>query len=270
MSDPARPIGPKVALFVPCLTEHFDARAAEATARLLMYLGVDVDVPRDQTCCGQPFRTGGDLASAASLARRMDKVFARADVVVTPSASCAAMVRTHFPALAGPLAVSGKTWELAEYLVDVLAFDASSVTWTGAATYHPSCHGRDLHRATGDTGAWPDRATGDADAPVADPTLALLSRVTGLTLHPLPHASQCCGFGGSFATRFADVSVALGKDKITQAESTPATTLIANDSGCRLHLRGLPTRLEIKHLAEILAEGLALMPRRPRLRGASA
>jgi len=255
MTDPARPVGPKVALFVPCLTEHFDARAAEATARLLMHLGVDVDVPRDQTCCGQPFRTGGDLASAASLARRMDKVFARADVVVTPSASCAAMVRTHFPEIAGPLAISGKVFELAEYLVDVLAFDASAVTWAGAATYHPSCHGRDLRRAT----AGPE-----------DPTLALLSRVSGLTLHPLPHASQCCGFGGSFATRFVDVSVALGKDKIAQAESTAAATLIANDSGCRLHLRGLPTRLEVKHLAEILAEGLGLMPRRPRLRGAPA
>lgn len=257
MTDPARPVGPKVALFVPCLTEHFDARAAEATARLLLHLGVDLDLPRDQTCCGQPFRTGGDLASAASLARRMDKVFARADAVVTPSASCAAMVRTHYPELAGPLAASDKTWELAEYLVDALAFDASRVTWTGSATYHPSCHGRDLHRVT--TGA---------SAPPTDPTLALLSRVTGLTLRPLPHASQCCGFGGSFATRFADVSVALGQDKIAQAESTAATTLIANDSGCRLHLRGLPTRLEIRHLAEILAEGLGLMPRRPHLRSA--
>lgn len=245
---------PRVALFVPCLTEHFDARAAEATARLLLHLGVDLDYPRAQTCCGQPFRTGGDLASAASLARRMDEVFARADAVVTPSASCAAMVRTHYPTIAGAddLAISGKTFELAEYLLQELAFDASTVTWTGAVTYHPSCHGRDL--------------SGRSDTA----TLEILSRIPGVTLHPLPSAAQCCGFGGSFATRFADVSVALGKDKLALAESTPATTLVANDSGCRLHLGGLSTRLELKHLAEILAEGLSLMPRRPHLRGPSA
>lgn len=233
-------------LFVPCLSEHFDARAAEATARLLLHLGVALDNPAGQTCCGQPFRTTGDLASAAALARRMDKVFAHADVVVTPSASCAAMVRTHYGSLPGlaSLPISEKVVELGEYLVRI-GFDASTVTWPGSATYHPSCHGRDLH------------------AP--DATLALLSKINGLTLTPLPTASQCCGFGGSFATRFAPISVALGRDKLASSAATGATTLIANDAGCRLHLRGLPTHLELKHLAEILAEGLHLMPRPPRL-----
>lgn len=266
MSDappPATPprAHPRVALFVPCLTEHFDGRVAEASARLLMHLGVALDYPRAQTCCGQPFRTAGDLASAASLARRMDSVFASADHVVTPSASCAAMVRTHIPDLAGPLDISRKTFELAEYLVHVLAFDPATVVWPGSATYHPSCHGRDLH---------PLAAPASPDTPRApDPTLAILSRIQGLTLMPLPHAAQCCGFGGSFATRFAPVSVALGRDKLAQAERTTATTLIANDGGCRLHLGGLPTPLEVKHLAEILAEGLGLMPRRPRMKVAA-
>ncbi len=97
-------------------------------------------------------------------------------------------------------------------------------------------------------------------------------RSRGLTLTPLPNAAQCCGFGGSFATKFASVSVALGQDKIASAAATHATTFIANDAGCRLHLRHPlpscpwpPTQLEVKHLAEILAEGLHLMPRPPRL-----
>lgn len=240
----------RASLFVPCLGEHFDARALEATTRLLLHLGVTLDNPAGQTCCGQPFRTSGDLPSAAALARRMDVVFAHASAVVTPSASCAAMVRTHYASLPGlaPLPIATKVVELAEYLVR-LGFDASRVAWPGHATYHPSCHGRDLGR----------------DPHHVDPTLALLARVEGLTLSPLPTAAQCCGFGGSFATRFASVSVALGQDKLASAAATGATTLIANDSGCRLHLRGLPSQLEVKHLAEILAEGLHLMPRPPRL-----
>jgi len=244
MAEPRR-----ASLFVPCLSEHFDVRAAEATARLLLHLGVALENPTGQTCCGQPFRTSGDLASAAALARRMDKVFAHAEVVVTTSASCASMVRTHYRSLPGlgALSISTKVVELAEYLGHI-GFDATTVSWPGSATYHPSCHGRDLHAT-----------------PAPEPTLALLAKVQGLTLVPLPTASQCCGFGGSFATRFAPISVALGEAKLASAGATGATTLIANDAGCRLHLRGLPTPLEVKHLAEVLAEGLHLMPRPPRL-----
>jgi L-lactate dehydrogenase complex protein LldE len=242
----------RVALFVPCLAEHFDARALEAMTRLLLHLGIEVDYPPAQSCCGQPFRTTGDLASAAALARRMDKVFARAERVVTPSASCAAMVRTHYRELAGPLAISDKVVELAELLV-AIGFDPASATWPGTASYHSSCHARDL---------------GHRRAP--PPAEMLLARVGGLTLVPLPHAEQCCGFGGAFATRFADVSVALGRDKLAAAADSGAHTLVLDDAGCRLHLRGLPSSIEIKHLAEILAEGLHLMPRPPRRNGKRA
>lgn len=238
----------RIALFVPCLAEHFDARAVEASALLLRHLGLAFDVPSQQTCCGQPFRTSGDLASATALARRMDKVFARYDRIITPSASCAAMVRTHYPTLAGPLPIAQRVVELAEYLV-TRDFDPATASWPGVATWHPSCHARDL---------------APPEARSSPPALALLSRVRDLTLVPLPHASQCCGFGGAFATRFSPVSVALGQDKLALAASTGAHTLVADDAGCRLHLRGLPSALEIKHLAEILAEGLHLMPRPPR------
>lgn len=264
----------KVGLFVPCLAEHFDARPVEATLLVLRHLGLDVDYPRAQTCCGQPFRTTGDLASAAALARRMASVFARYDWVVTPSASCAAMVSCHAPTLLAPatpsrprpasssrpppddrtldltkgrpdaiVALGAKVRELGAFLLE-RGFDASTVRWTGTVTYHPSCHGRDLG---------------------PDPVPALLARVTDLTVLPLPHASQCCGFGGAFATRFPEVSTALGRDKLTHVDATQARALIANDSGCRLHLRSLAPKLPVVHLAELLAEGLGLMPRRPHL-----
>lgn len=239
-------IAGRVALFVPCLAEHFDARPLEAMTRLLLHLGLDVSYPRAQTCCGQPFRTTGDLGSAASLARRMDRVFADHDRVVTSSASCAAMVRNHYPELAGTLSISDKVVEVAELLTE-LDFDPSTARWPGVVSYHPSCHGRDLGRSTAN-----------------DPALALLARVTDLTLRPLSNSAQCCGFGGVFATRFADVSVALGADKLADAAATGAHTLVTDDAGCRLHLRGLPAAVEIKHLAEILAEGLHLMSRPPR------
>lgn len=229
----------RVALFVPCLAEHLDVRAAEATARLLRHLGVALEYPKDQTCCGQPFRTSGDLASADRLARRFARVFADADAIVTPSASCTAMLRHHAPA---DVTIGARVFELSAFLTR-LGFDAADAEWPGTVTYHPSCHGRDL----------------------PDHTAQHLARVRGLTLVPLPAASQCCGFGGAFATRFAAVSVALGKDKLAHAASV-APTLIANDTGCRVHLKGLPAQVEVKHLAEVLAEGLQLMPRPPRLR----
>jgi len=238
-----------VGLFVPCLAEHFDARPVEATTLLLRHLGLEVDYPRAQTCCGQPFRTNGDLASAEALGRRMASVFARHDRVVTLSSSCAAMVTRHAPTLRpgdpAIVALGAKTVELAAFLLD-LGFDPGTASWPGAAVYHPSCHGRDLG---------------------ADPVPALLARVRDLTLIPLPWASQCCGFGGAFASRFPEVSTALGRDKLANVDATAARALIANDSGCRLHLRSLAPRLPVVHLAEVLAEGLGLMPRRPHRAG---
>jgi L-lactate dehydrogenase complex protein LldE len=236
----------KVSLFIPCLTSQFDPRVAEATARLLLHLGVDLDHPTAQTCCGQPLETVGDLPGAASVAARMARVFDRhkPDWIVTPSASCAGRVRSCASS------ISGRTLELSDFLATILDFDPSRVLWPGRATYHPSCHSR-LVAHTGRT----------------DHTLALLSRIPNLELSPLPRAAQCCGFGGVFSAAFPDVSVALGDDKLAAATAT-APTLIVNDGGCRLHLRGFNPPLELKHLAEILAEGLGLMPRKPLLRRA--
>lgn len=232
----------RLALFTPCLTERFDARITVATTRLLTHLGFEVHVPRAQTCCGQPLKTLGDPAGASKAAARMAKVFGDYDLVVTPSASCAAFVRHE------PTPLSDRLVELSDFLVTHARFDASRATWTGRVAYHPSCHGREL------------ALTGRNDH-----TRTLLASVRELELLDLPRATQCCGFGGAFSTAFPAISVALGQDKLDAAHTSKADTLVANDGGCRLHLRGLPTTVQIKHLAEILAEGLHLMPRPPRL-----
>lgn len=237
----------RVGFFVPCLTDAFDVRVAECSARLLEAAGMaPLQVPAGQTCCGQALRNAGLLGDAARLGRRMAKVFAGCDAVVTPSASCAAHLRHH-----GPPELATKTFELATFLLRA-GFDPAErgCSWPGRAAYHPSCHGRD-----------PGGAAGFLD----DATVALLRRVDGLELAPLPRATQCCGFGGTFATNLPAVSVALGRDKLAAAFEAGVTTLVANDGGCRLHLRTLEGRaVELKHVAEILAEGCRLMPRPPR------
>jgi len=236
----AAPATPEVvALFVPCLASAFDVRATECAARLVEAVGVvPLVVPAAQTCCGQALHNAGLPADARRLAARMARVFDDADTVVTTSASCAAHLVHH-----GPPALAARVTVLATFLV-ARGFDAAACTWPGRVAYHPSCHGRALPRD---------------DAP------ALLARVRDLELVPLPRASQCCGFGGTFATTFPEVSVALGEDKLAAASEAAATTLVADDAGCRLHLAGLRhAAVEVKHLSEILAEGLHLVPRPPR------
>ncbi len=239
----------KVALFIPCLTERFEPRVGEATARLLQHLGIDVEVPSAQTCCGQPLKTLGDPEGACAMAKRMARVFAPYDAVVTPSASCAGFVQ-HASNTLGP-----RLFEFSDFLVTQLDFDASRATWPGRVAFHPSCHQREV-----------------ALAGRKDHTHTLLSKVNDLILVDLPRATQCCGFGGAFSTAFPAVSVALGADKLDAFDASGADTLVTNDGGCRLHLRGVadghrrPT--ELKHLAEVLAEGLHLMPRPPRLKAA--
>lgn len=245
----ARPT--RVALFLPCLTDAFDTRVAECSGRLLEAAGHGpIELPAGQTCCGQALRNGGLLKDAERLVARMAKVFTAADAVVTPSASCAAFVQRH-----GPPELAAKTHELASFLV-AQGFDPRErdCRWPGRVAYHLSCHGRELRRPV----------------QTEDAALDLLSKVGDLEVVPLPRASQCCGFGGTFATSFASVSVALGRDKLAAASEADVTTLVANDGGCRLHLGSLDQRaatppITLKHVAEILAEGCHLVPRPPRM-----
>ncbi len=233
------------ALFVTCLVDQFFPDVGEASVRLLEACGRKVVFPSAQTCCGQPAFNMGYGEEARQLARRWIEIFEPYDEVVTPSGSCASMVRLHYPELfqkepewqerAHRLAV--RVFELSEFLYQQ-GFDASRSAYTGRVTYHPSCHHlRELKAG---------------EAP-----LALLRQVPDLELLDLPDAAVCCGFGGAFSIKMPDLSGAMLEAKITAAESTGAQVLTATDCGCLMHLGGAVQKrnrpLRILHVAEILA-----------------
>ncbi|MFD5555731.1 (Fe-S)-binding protein [Streptomyces sp. NPDC127068] len=242
----------RVALFLTCVNDTLFPGTGRAVVALLSRLGVDVDFPLAQTCCGQPQYNTGYRRDTEPLALRYADVFDGYDAVVTPSGSCAAMVREHYPRLGeraraegrgGGLAralaaVVPRTYELTEFLVDVLGVTDVGAHYPHTVTYHPTCHGL--------------RALRLGDRPVR-----LLRAVRGLELVELPGAEECCGFGGTFAVKNPDVSVAMGTDKARAAEGTGAGVLCAADNSCLLHLGGIlsrrGSRVRPVHLAEILA-----------------
>jgi L-lactate dehydrogenase complex protein LldE len=249
----------KVSLFVTCLTDTFYPRVGQAVTLVLEHLGHAVEFPQAQTCCGQPMFNTGCHGDARDLARRMIDVFEDAEVVVTPSGSCCAMVRDYYHELLhdDPLyaakadAFVQKTYEFTEFLLKVLRVDLRRLgcKWPGDGTsrkltYHFSCHLRGL--------GMHDEAT------------RLIHMIDGVTYQPLEKLDQCCGFGGTFAVKYPEVSGALVKDKVATIVQSGADVLVCNDGGCALnicgamHRQGLKTRS--KHLAEIIAEGFGLMP----------
>ncbi len=244
-----------VALFITCLTESFYPRAGVAVVKVLEHLGHDVAFPRAQTCCGQPMYNNGHHDEARTLARRMVRVFDGYEHVVTPSASCAAMLREHAPRLfeAGTPErraaddLASRTREFVEFLVNVEKLDVGKLAprWEGAATYHYSCHLRDLG--------------------MTDEALRVAGAVEGLSLTPLDRADQCCGFGGTFATSYPQISGGMVADKVARIRATGAGTVISNEAGCTMNMAGACRRagheVAFRSLAEILAEGLGLLPR---------
>jgi L-lactate dehydrogenase complex protein LldE len=229
----------RVALFATCVNDALYPETAIATVRLLERLGVTVDFPSAQTCCGQPQYNTGYRRQVEPLVRRMLNTFADYDYVVTPSGSCAAMVRNHYPRIdAASAALAPRMLELTEFLVDVLDVQDVGAYYPHTVTYHPSCHGL--------------RMLGLGDRP-----RTLLQAVKGLTLVELSAAEECCGFGGTFAVKNPDVSAAMGTDKIAHARATGAEVLCGADNSCLMHLDGLLRRadspLRTVHLAEILA-----------------
>ena len=228
----------RAALFVTCLVDTLDPGVGTATVELLERLGVEVSFPRSQTCCGQLHYNAGYPEVAASLARRYVEVFAGEELIVSPSASCVAHVRAHVPELSSdPDAVAARTLELSELLVDRLGVTDVGSGYTGSLTYHPTCHSLRLLRV----GGRPE---------------TLLAAVEGLELRPLADATECCGFGGTFAIRNGPVSTAMLDAKLRRIEETGAEGVCACDASCLLHLRGGVERrgspLRAVHLAEVL------------------
>lgn len=242
----------RVALFLTCLNDTLYPDTGKAVVKLLTRLGVDVDFPMAQTCCGQAHYNTGYRHEAEPLALHFARVFTGYDAIVTPSGSCAAMVRELYPRMGERARAEGRggtlsatlapvvpaTYELTEFLVDVLGVTDVGAYYPHTVTYHPTCHGL--------------RSLGLGERPYL-----LLRAVKGLELVELPGAEECCGFGGTFAMKNADVSAAMGADKIRNAESAGAEALCAADNSCLMHLGGTMSRLKVDmrpvHIAEILA-----------------
>ncbi|MET8507496.1 (Fe-S)-binding protein [Streptomyces sp. NPDC004787] len=231
----------RVALFVTCVNDALYPATGVATVRLLERLGVAVDFPAEQSCCGQPQFNTGYRAETAPLVRRTVRAFEGYEYVVTPSGSCAAMVRGHYRHFGPEAAELGpRTYELTEFLVDVLGVTDVGAHYPHRVAYHPSCHGL--------------RMLGLGDRP-----LRLLRAVRGLELVELPGAEECCGFGGTFAVKNPAVSAAMGADKVRHALDSGAEVLCGADNSCLMHLGGTMSRMRVLpelrpvHLAEILA-----------------
>lgn len=238
----------RVALFATCLVDALFPAAGRAAVALLERLGHDVVFPATQTCCGQMHINTGYHRDALPLVRHHVAVFDRYDAIVAPSASCVGSVRHQHAMIAGragkaaladrAAAVAARTYELSEFLVDVLGVDDVGAYFPHRVTYHPTCHSLRLLR-------------------VGDRPLRLLRNVRGIDLAELPDADQCCGFGGTFALKNADTSTAMLADKMYNVLSTRAEALCAGDSSCLMHIGGglsrLHTGVRTIHLAEILA-----------------
>jgi L-lactate dehydrogenase complex protein LldE len=236
----------RVALFVTCLVDLFRPTIGFAAVRLLEEAGCTVEVPRAQTCCGQPAYNSGDRADAKAIALQVLGAFEGYDHVVAPSGSCAGMIRRHFPELFAddpavlPRAqqLAARTWELVSFLVDVCGMQAVTARWDRRVTYHDACSGlRELG-----VKAQPRR---------------LLASVSGLSLSELPGAETCCGFGGTFCIKYPDISDKMVGDKEAEIAATGAEAVLAGDLGCLLNIAGKlhrqGRRIEVRHVAEVLA-----------------
>jgi len=246
----------KVSLFVTCLADSFYPRTAIAAVKVLEHLGCEVDFPRAQTCCGQPMFNTGYRNDARELAKGMITAFEHSDCVVSPSGSCTAMVHDYYPELfkgdhawehAAEQFVH-KTHEFVDFLIKVLKVDPAElgVKWEGEVTYHYSCHLRGIGIPGG----------GEL---IAD----FMRKIEGLKLTQLEKAEQCCGFGGTFAIKYPQISGTMVRDKVECIRKTGAPTVISNDAGCTMNISGACQREKCDvgfiSLAEILAEGLGLL-----------
>jgi L-lactate dehydrogenase complex protein LldE len=222
----------RIALFITCFNDTLFPGTGRAVVELLERLGHEVDFPAEQTCCGQMHGNSGYPDEGGRLAERMERALGGAELIVSPSASCVAFLREHRPALRGRL------YELTELLVDVLGVTDVGAVFPHRVTYHPTCHGL--------------RLLGLGDRPYA-----LLRAVRDLELVELGEAQECCGFGGTFAVKNADTSMAMLTDKLAHVAQTGAEVCVAADNSCLMHIGGALRRqragIRTMHLAEVLA-----------------
>lgn len=239
----------KVSLFITCLADQLYPEVGESVVRLLHRHGCEVDFPATQTCCGQPAFNSGYQDEAREVAKNMIRAFEHSDYVVSPSGSCTGMVHHYYPYLfkddpnwkhkAEELV--GKTYEFSQFLVHVLKLDKIGASFPEKVTYHPSCHAM--------------RLLGVKEEPEA-----LLSGVSGLEYITLPCKEDCCGFGGTFAVKMADMSEAMVIEKAKHVVATEANVLVGTDMGCLMNIGGRlqkeGRKIEVLHLAQVLEKGV--------------
>ncbi|WP_078382114.1 (Fe-S)-binding protein [Sutcliffiella halmapala] len=234
----------KVSLFATCLVDMFQTNVGKATVEVLERVGCEVDFPEGQICCGQPAYNSGYVKESKEAMKQMIKTFERSEYVVTPSGSCATMFKEYphvfkddpvWKDKANKLAA--KTYELTQFIVQVLKVEDVGAKLTGRATYHTSCH---MTRLLG----------------VKDEPMKLLEKVEGLEFTPLPNAHNCCGFGGTFSVKMGNISEQMVDEKVHHIEEVQADYLIGADCGCLMNIGGRSKRLEkpvkVMHIAEVL------------------
>ena len=237
----------RVGLFVTCLVDLMRPSIGFASIRLLEAGGAEVYVPPHQTCCGQPGYNSGDRAGARALAAKVIAEFEGCDYLVAPSGSCSGMIKTHYADLCRDdsallqraTALAEKTYELTSFLCDVLALDSVPGSFPATITYHDSCAGL--------------REMGVKDQP-----RKLLARVPGLELAEMAECETCCGFGGTFAVKYGEISTRMADNKCQHIAASGAGAVVLGDLGCMLNIEGRlrrrgDTKTRVLHVAEVLA-----------------
>ena len=236
----------RITLFVQCLVDSLCPEVGEAMVALFNRLGLSVRVPVDQTCCGQPAFNAGYRQAARAAAKRFIEIFEAAEVIVCPSGSCVSMVKHHYPELFASdekwfdraVRVGQRTFELSQYLVDVLGIDDVGARYDGKVTYHESCH---LLRGLG----------------VSEQPRRLIRNIRQAELIEMKDADKCCGFGGTFAVKYPEISVAMVDEKICHILASGADIVTGCDISCLMNIQGRLSRIgspvKTIHLAQLLA-----------------
>lgn len=245
----------KVGLFIPCYINAVYPEVGVAAYKLLKSVGVDVDYPLDQTCCGQPMANAGFEKEATRMALRMEELFNSYDYVVGPSASCVAFVKENHPHILETAhhacTNSQKIYDICEFLHDILKIKSLPATFPHKVSIHNSCHGvRELHLSS----------PSEMNIPYYSKLRNLLALVKGIEVFEPKRVDECCGFGGMFSIEEPEVSACMGEDKVKDHMSTGAEYITGADSSCLMHMQGVIERkkLPIKtiHIVQILAAGL--------------
>ena len=236
---------PKVTLFIQCIVDSVFPQVGQSMVRILDHLGVSMNYPPDQTCCGQPAFNSGYRSEARAAAKRFIEIFEDAETIVCPSGSCVSMVRNHYVDLfendvrwlERARHVAEKTFEFSEFLVDVLKVEDVGASFEKRVTYHDSCH---LMRGIN----------------VSRQPRKLIAHVKGIDFVEMHDSDRCCGFGGAFSFKYPDISTAMLEDKVRNIEDSGAGVVVGCDMGCLMNIQGMLNRkssnIKTMHIAELL------------------